>query len=73
MTYDKTSQTCQTCTFLLESESSKTGFRCGYDYFKKKPRDRIAVKMDQYKSVNLSDVCSRWQKHSPSVMSDKFL
>ena len=64
---------CQTCAFLMESESSKTGFRCGHDYFTKPPRMRVAVKMNHYKAVNLSYQCSKWQQHSPSVLRDKFL
>ena len=70
MTIDKTS--CQTCTFLLASESSETQFRCGIEYFSQPPSIRQAQKMRNYRPVQPSDSCGQWQKHAPSVLSDKF-
>lgn len=64
---------CQTCAFLMESESSKSGFRCGHEYFILPPRKRVAVNMRIYKTIVLDNVCSKWQQHSPSVLRDKFL
>jgi hypothetical protein len=64
---------CQTCTFLLVSESSETQFRCGIDYFSQPPPMRQAQKMSNYRPVHLSDSCGQWQEHAPSVLSEKFI
>jgi hypothetical protein len=70
MTKDKTQ--CQTCAFLLASESSETQFRCGIEYFSQPPSMRQAQKMNNYRPVQPSDSCGQWQKHAPSVLSEKF-
>ena len=63
---------CQTCSFVMASESSETQFRCGFDYFKQAPAQRHAQKMSNYKSVRPYDSCVHWTQHSPSILRDKF-
>ena len=64
---------CQTCAFLLASESSETQFRCGVDYYRQPPALRHAQKMSNYRPVQPSDGCDQWQEHAPSVLSEKFI
>lgn len=64
---------CQTCAFLMASESSETQFRCGVDYYRQPAAQRHAQKMISYRPVQPSDSCDQWKEHAPSVLSEKFI
>ena len=62
---------CQTCAFLVLSESSETLLFCGERYYSQPPKQRVAEKMTNYKSVKPYHSCSKWQQHSPSILRDR--
>lgn len=63
---------CQTCAFVMVSESSETQLRCGETYYSQPPSQRVAEKMNRYKPVKSDHSCSKWQAHSPSILLDRF-
>jgi len=44
----------------MNSESSKTGLRCGYDYFKASPIARKFKLMTHYPEVKPDNACEKW-------------
>jgi hypothetical protein len=53
-------QHCGRCAFIMHSDSSSTGFRCGYSYFQAVPQERKPLKMDHYVQVQPLDTCGHW-------------
>jgi hypothetical protein len=51
---------CRTCQFLMPSESSKTGLRCGFDYFKASQIARKFKLMTHYPEVKPDNACEKW-------------
>jgi hypothetical protein len=51
---------CKTCVFLMPSESSKTGLRCGFDYFKSSVLARKFKLMTHYPEVKELMACEKW-------------
>ena len=51
---------CDRCAFVMLSDSSSTGFRCGYSYFQVPPVDRKPLKMDRYPEVQQIESCGHW-------------
>ncbi len=51
---------CKTCTFLMPSQSSKTGLRCGFDYFKASEIARKFKLMTHYPEVKEMNACEKW-------------
>ena len=63
---------CQTCAFLMLSESSPTQMRCGLNYYHQSPSQRVVLKHNNYRPVESLHSCETWQRHSSSVLSDEF-
>ena len=51
---------CQNCCFKLQSETAKTGWRCGWNYFQVPAIERKPVKMSIYPEVKLEGHCGYW-------------
>jgi hypothetical protein len=51
---------CKTCQFLMPSQSSKTGLRCGFDYFKASEMARKFKLMTHYPEVKEMNACEKW-------------
>jgi hypothetical protein len=51
---------CQSCCYLMRSETSTTGFRCGHDYFMTTPLLRKFKTMSQYPVVRMFTSCESW-------------
>ena len=51
---------CQTCRFLMPSESSKTGLRCGYAYFNASEIARKFKLMSHFEEVKPLNACEKW-------------
>ncbi|MEY4676385.1 MAG: hypothetical protein RLZZ470_892 [Pseudomonadota bacterium] len=60
MTQIPPSPQCQTCRYLMPSESSKTGLRCGFDYFKASEIARKFKLMTHYAEVKPLNACEKW-------------
>jgi hypothetical protein len=46
----------------MPSYSSKTGFRCGLQYFKLSALLRKLKRMDHYPEIKLDNACEAWQE-----------
>jgi hypothetical protein len=51
---------CQSCSYLMPSESSKTGLRCGFNYFKASEIARKFKLMTHYPEVKPDNACEKW-------------
>ena len=54
---------CQTCTYVMPSESSATGLRCGRQYFLATPISRKFQRMDNFPVVKEFNACEAWLPH----------
>ncbi len=52
---------CQTCLYLMPSESSRTGLRCGYQYFKSPVLMRKFLQMKHFAEVKPINACESWR------------
>jgi len=52
---------CQTCLYLMPSESSRTGLRCGYQYFKSPVLMRKFLQMKHLDEVKPMNACELWK------------
>lgn len=51
---------CDRCAFVMHSDSSASGLRCGYSYFQAAPQDRKPLKLNYYAEVLALDSCGHW-------------
>jgi hypothetical protein len=54
---------CQTCAYVMPSESASTGLRCGRQYFLASPILRKFQRMDNYPVVKEINACEAWLHH----------
>lgn len=59
---------CQSCTYVLRSESSDTALRCGFAYYQEKPSERKVVRLDRYFKVQAHESCYNWKPRTTSVL-----
>ena len=64
----KNAEKCQSCTYVLRSESSDTSLRCVYAYYQEKPAFRKVVRLDRYFKVEANEGCYNWKQRSISVL-----
>ena len=53
---------CETCRFVLPSETSQTQFRCGLSYFRSSAIMRKFVLMQHFPEVKPSNACESWEQ-----------
>ena len=53
---------CDACHFVMPSETSPTGLRCGRQYFLATPIMRKFTRMDHYPMVKDSNACESWRE-----------
>lgn len=63
-------KTCNTCAFLMLSESAEKGVRCGFKYYSVPPAQRRGQAMSNFKEVDPTHRCHDWRQHSPSILRD---
>ncbi|NBW55124.1 MAG: hypothetical protein EBR42_07470 [Betaproteobacteria bacterium] len=51
---------CQTCVYLMPSESSRTGLRCGLQYFNTPLLVRKFLQMKHFPEVKAFNACESW-------------
>ena len=51
---------CHHCQFVMPSQNSSTGFRCGHQYFLVHPFLRKLTRMDHFPEVNEIHACTQW-------------
>ncbi len=61
---------CENCCYLMRSETSTTGFRCGYEHFMTTPLLRKFKTMSQYPVVRPFTRCGVWSPPSAENTSD---
>lgn len=59
---------CDRCAFVMNSDSSASGFRCGHAYFQAAPQNRKPLKMDYYPEVQPLDSCRHWSGKADRVL-----
>lgn len=59
---------CDRCAFVMHSDSSTSGLRCGHSYFQAPPHDRKPLKMDHYPEVQALDSCEHWSGKADRVL-----
>jgi hypothetical protein len=69
---DHPTATCQTCAYLILSESSPAQMCCGWNYYRQPPSLRVVLNHNHYKSVESQHSCEQWQRHTPSEPRDEF-
>ena len=52
---------CACCAYVMPSESSATGLRCGLKYFTSSVIARKFLRMQHYPEVQASNACEAWQ------------
>ena len=61
---------CQTCVYLMPSESSRTGLRCGHQYFNSPVLMRKFLQMKHFPEVKPMNACESWQASDQSSAND---
>jgi hypothetical protein len=51
---------CDSCVFVMPSETSPSGLRCGHQYFMASPLLRKFTRMENYPVVKDSNACEAW-------------
>ena len=51
---------CDSCVYVMPSETSPTGLRCGLQYFLASPLMRKFTRMDHYPIVKEANACESW-------------
>ena len=64
-----TNPMCRTCAYVMPSESSNTGLRCGRQYFLASPILRKFQRMDNYPVVEADERCSQWRDRLKGVLN----
>ncbi len=59
------------CAYIMHSDSSASGLRCGYSYFQAAPQERKPLKMDHYAEVQPLDSCGRWSSKVDRVLDSQ--
>jgi hypothetical protein len=62
---------CNTCAFLMLSESAEKGVRCGFKYYSLPTTQRRGLNFRNLKEVDLRNRCYDWQEHSPSILRER--
>jgi len=62
-------QLCLNCQFVLHSETSDTGLRCGQSYFYLPPIKRKPVPMNTYPVVQEKHFCLHWTTAANQILS----
>jgi len=61
---------CLNCSYVLFSDSSRSGYRCGREYFLIPPLERRVVRMDSYYEVTPDDRCTEWKPQGGALGTD---
>lgn len=56
---------CGRCANVMESETSSTGLRCGWPYYKLSPKARKMPRLDVFETVEATACCEHFKKPGP--------
>lgn len=56
---------CKSCANVMLSESSQTGLRCGWPYYKLSPRARKMPRLDVFEPVAATACCDNYREPGP--------
>jgi hypothetical protein len=62
-------ESCKSCQYVLHSESSNTGLRCGYDYFHGHLFLRKVRLMTYYPVIHSFNICEKYSVIEKSLDS----
>jgi hypothetical protein len=54
-------QSCRNCKFVLLSDTSQSGLRCGWEYFQNPPLERKVKRMSQFAELEPVNWCEKWK------------
>lgn len=57
---------CSNCRYVLLSDTSPSGLRCGWEYFQKPPLERKVRRMSQFAELEPVNWCEKWQAKEPA-------
>lgn len=60
-----TEKCCKRCSNVMESETSESGLRCGWAYFKLSPKARKMPRLDVFESVPALACCENFKEPGP--------
>lgn len=58
-------QCCRGCANVMESETSETGLRCGWAYYKLSPKARKMPRLDVFEPVEATACCDNYREPGP--------
>lgn len=58
-------QCCRGCANVMESETSETGLRCGWAYYKLSPKARKMPRLDVFEPVDATACCDNYREPGP--------
>ena len=58
---------CDTCSYVLPSQTAKTGLRCGFDYFNSSYIMRKFQLMQHFPEVHPYNACGSWTDKPKSL------
>ena len=58
-------QSCSSCANVIESETSGTGLRCGWPYYKLSPKARKMPRLDVFEPVEATASCENFKEPGP--------
>lgn len=61
---------CENCCYRMRSETSTTGFRCGYEHYMTAPLLRKFKTMSQYPVVRPYTICEMWSPLTTDSLTD---
>ena len=61
-------KSCASCAFVMPTDSSTTGFRCGYSYYKQPAVTRKQERMDTYPEMAHDATCGHWSDHVHTIL-----
>lgn len=56
---------CKSCANVMESETSNTGLRCGWPYYKLSPKARKMPRLDVFEPVEAAASCAHYREPGP--------
>lgn len=58
-------QSCSSCANVIESETSGTGLRCGWPYYKLSPKACKMPRLDVFEPVETTASCDNYREPGP--------
>ena len=61
-------KSCTNCALVMATDSSTSGLRCGYSYYKQPSGTRKQERMDTYPEMANDATCGHWTDHVHTIL-----